>query len=136
MDHRPIEKRRHRAEVFRFALIGALGFATNASGVLVLQAGVGPIIAQLIAFPVAATVTWWCNRMFTFSHSGKSWQLEWVHYLGANLVGWLVTNGIYITLIVSTAFFRENVLYALAIGAGFGMILNFAAAKWIVFRSA
>ncbi|MEC5325773.1 GtrA family protein [Aurantimonas sp. A3-2-R12] len=134
MKPRPPGKSRLLVETFRFVLVGAIGFVVNAGGVLLLHRHVGPVIAQLIAFPVAVTVTWWCNRIYTFAKSGRKWLSEWAHYVGANLVGWIVTNAVYVSLIISEPFFRENLIIALAIGAAAGLVLNFTASKWVVFR--
>ena len=121
-------------QLFFFALVGAIGFGVNA---LILQTALlsmGPVAAQLIAFPFAITVTWWLNRRYTFT-STRPWRAEWMLYIAGNFVGWLVTNGTYLALVLYSSVMCKLPIAALGIAAVAGLFFNFAASKWIIFRS-
>ena len=111
-----------------------LGFLINAGIIQISTAFTGPVYAQILAFPVAVSVTWWLNRKYTFGASAKAWHAEWVRYIVANAVGWCVINGVYFFLIIKNQFFFMHPLYAISIGAVAGIFVNFSCSKWLVFR--
>ncbi len=121
-------------QIVAFGLVGTVGFVVNAGVLWSLQDGLGPIRGQVVGFAVAVTATWWLNRRYTFA-SRKPWLGEWVRYAGANLVGWSVTNGAYLVLVLNGAFFHANPVAALAIGSVLGMAFNFVAARTVMSRS-
>jgi putative flippase GtrA len=88
------------SQILRFGLVGALGFLVNAGLVELLARPLGPARAQLVAFPVAASATWWLNRRYTFGASGRHWRAEWMRYLVSNLLGWVANNGTYFLAIL------------------------------------
>ena len=122
-----------KRQILSFAIVGTIGFVVNALGLKIATLIVSPIPAQIIAFPLAVTATWWLNRYFTFA-SQRPWRSEWLRYISANVLGWLVMNGIYVALVLSNAYVHEHPVIALAIASLAGMGLNFASSKWIVFR--
>ncbi len=97
--------------------------------------GLGPIMAQAIAFTVAVTVTWLINRHWTFAeHASNRWAHEWTRYIAANSVGAAVNNGVYIILVFTVALFSKQPVLAVATGSLVGMSFNFAFSKLIVFK--
>jgi len=62
------------AQLLRFAIVGTAGFGVDTIvlyfGLWVL--GLGPYSARLISFLVAATATWFCNRVFTFGDADRN----------------------------------------------------------------
>ena len=120
-------------QIRSFAIVGTIGFVVNAVGLKIATFVVGPIPAQIFAFPLAVTVTWWLNRYFTFA-SQRPWRSEWLRYASANVLGWLVMNGMYVALVLSNAFLHDHPVIALAVASLAGMGFNFASSKWIVFR--
>jgi len=118
----------------RFASVGVLGFLVNAAVVESLSPRFGPFWAQCLAFPTAATVTWWLNRRFTFGASQRTLHQEWLHYVFANSFGWLANNGVYLYLVLHLAVAYQHPVIAVAAGSLAGMLLNFVASRWIVFR--
>jgi putative flippase GtrA len=121
-------------QLFRFAVVGLLGFLVNAGIVEALVRPVGPARAQLLAFPVAASATWWLNRRYTFHASGRAWQREWFMYLAANGLGWLANNGAYFVCIAMYPLAHRHPALAVAAGSLAGMVFNFFLSKRYVFE--
>lgn len=120
-----------------FAVVGAVGFLVDAGIVLGLTAySADPIAAQLVAFSVAVTVTWLGNRSWAFGQSTRHQTLiqEWFLYVSANTIGWLVNNGIYITLVVKVPSISRQPVWAVAAGSLTGLFFNYTAACRVVFR--
>lgn len=123
-----------RAQIVRFGMVGVVGFVVNAGLVEALAPFIGPLWAQAIAFPVAATATWWLNRRYTFAASRYHWRGEWARYVGANILGWIANNGVYLLLVLNFALAYRHASIAVAAGSVAGMAFNFVASKWLVFR--
>jgi len=131
-------QRKHIAEITRFGFSGVAGFAVDAGLVALLTGalGLGPIIAQVIAFAAAVTVTWLINRHWTFAaHASDRWLHEWTRYVAANSIGALVNNGIYVVLVLTETMFSKEPILAIIAGSIAGMGFNFASAKMAVFTS-
>jgi len=123
----------HR-QILRFGIVGVIGFIINAGIVVWLSTSIGPFLAQLIAFPCAATATWWLNRRYTFGVSRHLWHHEWLRYVSANALGWGANNGIYFAIILKFPFAYNHPSIAVAAGSLAGMSFNFVITKWIVFK--
>lgn len=121
-------------QVWRFFLVGSVAFVVNGSFVEILVGPVGPVKAQLIAFPVAATVAWWLNRKYTFGASGHKLHREWFNYILANSIGWLINNGLYLVLIYRFPLAAQHPSLAVAAGSVAGMFANFILSRQLVFR--
>ncbi len=130
----PLECDVLRRQILRFGGVGVVGFAINASLVEVLVHATGPIWAQVMAFPVAASATWWLNRRYTFGASRRKPHHEWLRYVFANSVGWVVNNGVFIAVIYTLPMAYTHPSIAVAIGSIAGMTFNFIASKKIVFN--
>lgn len=121
-------------QVWRFGLVGIVGYVVNAGLVESLVLSVGPIRAQMLAFPAAVSVTWWLNRRYTFGASHHSLHHEWLRYVLANLLGWCANNGAYLWMIFSVPLAYRHPALAVAVGSLAGMVLNFSASRLIVFN--
>lgn len=125
-------------EIVRFGISGTAGFIVDA-GLVYLCTNLfdlGPLVAQVIAFSVAVTVTWLINRHWTFAaHASDRWLREWTHYVAANSVGALVINGIYAILVIESAFFSQIPALAVASGSLAGMLFNYSLSKRFIFRT-
>lgn len=132
-------QRKHFSEIVRFGISGIAGFIVDA-GIVALftqEFEIGPIVAQVIAFTVAVTVTWLINRHWTFAeHASERWLHEWTRYVAANSVGAVVNNGIYAILVLTLAVFAKNPVLAVAAGSMAGIGFNFSSSKLFVFASA
>ncbi|MBU2731610.1 GtrA family protein [Acidithiobacillus ferridurans] len=125
------------SEIVRFGISGVAGFVVDAGIVLLVtrEFGLGPIVAQVIAFTVAVTVTWIINRHWTFAeHASENWLHEWTRYVAANSVGAAVNNGIYGLLVLTLTMFSTNPVIAVAAGSLAGMVFNFTSSKLVVFK--
>ena len=120
------------SEIVRFGISGVAGFVVDAGIVLLVTRvlGLGPIVAQVIAFTVAVTVTWLINRHWTFAeHSSENWLHEWTRYVAANSVGAAVNNGVYVILVLTVALFSKTPVLGVAVGSVAGMGFNFSSSK-------
>lgn len=121
-------------QIWRFGLVGVVGYIVNASCVEFLAPDIGPLQAQGFAFPLAASVTWWCNRRFTFGASHRAVHQEWLRYLLANALGWTANNGVYVWMIFSLPLTYEHPALAVAGGSLAGMVFNFSVSRRLVFN--
>ncbi len=122
--------------LFRFALIGIMGFAVDASSFILIMQGMSAQTALeintagILAFLIAMLVTWLGNRYYTFSHAEKSSAINQLtkHCLVAS--GAFVLNFICFQLVLLTTGFLA---LAFLVGIGVGFICNFAMSKKRVF---
>lgn len=121
-------------QIWRFGLVGIVGYIVNAGLVESLVLSMGPIRAQMLAFPAAVSVTWWLNRNYTFGASQHSIHYEWLRYVLANMLGWAANNGAYLWMIFSIPLAYRHPALAVAVGSLAGMVLNFSASRLIVFK--
>lgn len=123
-----------KGQIFVFGLVGVVGFLVNAGLVTVISHWAGPLAAQVAAFPVAASVTWWLNRQYTFGSRHKALYGEWKAYIFANGLGWVINNGLYLFLVLEVPFCYKFPAAAVAVGSIGGMGFNFFASKRFVFK--
>ncbi len=121
-------------QMWRFFLVGTAAFVVNGALVEILVGHIGPVKAQLMAFPLAATVAWWLNRCYTFGASSSALHREWLHYIMANGIGWLINNGVYLVLIYRFRLAAQHPSLAVAAGSIAGMFANFILSRQLVFR--
>lgn len=127
-----------RTEFLLFAMSGVAGFVVDASIVYGLTRFLywGPILAQILAFAVAVTVTWLINRRITFAcKASPDWLREWSRFVAANSIGALVNNGMYVALVLTMPVFHDQPVLAVAMGSLAGLGFNFAASRAWVFGS-
>ena len=125
------------SQILRFGISGILAFLVDAMVLhWAMQIGTGFYLGRAISFFLAATFTWLFNRKITFGNvtpTQSIWR-EWTTYLAAMLLGGVVNY------LVSAWLYREFELVSqwpvLAVAAGSiaGLIFNFSAAKFVVFR--
>lgn len=118
-------------------VVGTAGFMVDAGIVWALtNADVNAVVAQLLAFTTAVTVTWLGNRSWTFGQSARRLSIarEWSLYVSANMLGWLVNNGVYIILVATVPLIGHQPVWAVAAGSVGGLSFNYAAARRVVFR--
>ncbi|MDD5319235.1 MAG: GtrA family protein [Methylococcales bacterium] len=121
-------------QIWRFALVGVAGYIVNACMVEALAPAMGPIWAQVLAFPVAVTVTWWLNRRYTFGASHRALHHEWLRFVLANALGWVANNGAYVWMIFNMPLAYKHPALAVAVGSLAGMVFNFAMTRQFVFK--
>jgi len=122
-------------QILRFGGVGVVGFAINAGLVEILVHTTGPIWAQVMAFPVAASATWWLNRRYTFGASRHKPHHEWLRYMLANSVGSLINNAVFIAAIFSIPIAHIHPSISVLLGTVAGMSFNFMLSRALVFSN-
>jgi len=119
-----------------FCVAGALAFVVDAGIVQVLVGmfGVDPIIARIPSFTCAVSCTWLFNRRYTFVPSPDvSLLREWMNYVVSQLAGLTVNFVVYAVLVLTLATARQWPALAVAAGACVALVVNFFAARHLVF---
>jgi putative flippase GtrA len=125
-------------EILLFAVGGVLGLLVDAAivQVLVRDASWDPYLARVPSFLVAASVTWWWNRHFSFAHRrGSSRRREWGRWIAVMSVGAVVNYGIYAVLVALSATVRAWPAAGVAAGSAVAAVINFAGARSVVFKA-
>lgn len=119
-----------------FGIAGLVGFMIDTATVYALRHSVGLYVAGISAYFVAATGTWFCNRLWTFRHmtSTTSWHVQWRRFLTANLGGFVINRGVYAVLVTFVDIAAREPVIAVFAGAVAGMTLNFNLSRKLVFR--
>lgn len=128
--------RRYQA-FLRFGLVGGLGFAVDA-GVMSLLHGLfgwDSIAARAVSFPAAVTVTWICNRLFTFSDTPVP-PSRYVAYLLLQGLGAAVNLAVFSALVWSGLPGLSVPVIALAAGAGVSLFITYFGCRRVVFAPA
>ncbi|NOJ22590.1 GtrA family protein [Vibrio coralliilyticus] len=125
-------------KLWRFALVGGVGFIADASLFALLFYAIGlPILdSRIVAFLFAASVTWFGNRVFTFESRNPSGKFsQWVKFMGCAMFSALPNFGVF--KLTTYYWGSEGVLamFALALGVLAGMLSNFLLSHWWVFRT-
>ncbi len=135
-----------KIRIIKFAIVGGIGFIVDVSALAMLSSFVPIIPARAGAFWVAASSTWWCNRIFTFKESERSEPVQqWCKFLFCACIGFLPNWGCYWFLIKWTDFSwithlvgqHAAVLWpyiAMIPGILLGMAVNFTLSSRWVFR--
>ena len=123
--------------MFRFAMVGIVGFCTDAGllhiGINIF--GFGPIIARIPSFTIAVLVTWYLNRKYTFGIPDKSFTESFPPYLSSNFVGMLLNFGIYsFAILWMPDSLGRYPLLALAVGAAVSMVFNYVISRYFIFK--
>lgn len=125
-------------QFLRFCLVGTVGFLIDAATLQGLMAlGLGPLVARLFSFLLAATGTWLLNRRYTFDSTAPRglWR-EWLHYLAVNGVGGGINYFCYAVALLTLETVRAQPVLGVAIGSVVAMVFNYLANKHLVFRTA
>jgi putative flippase GtrA len=119
-----------------FGMVGLVGFVIDTGTVYALRHAVGLYVAGLAAYFTAATGTWFCNRLWTFRHIGRSdlWYVQWRRFLAANFTGFIINRGVYALLVTFVAAAARQPVIAVFAGAMAGITLNFNLSRKMVFR--
>lgn len=120
----------------RFGIVGTAGLLWDISIVYALTPVIGLIAATLVAYLVAATMNWITNRLWTFRDAGNSEHpvLQWLRFLSANSLGFLLNRGTVYLLFWLNPIFIEHKFLALAAGSLAGLFANFNLSQKLVFR--
>jgi len=126
-------------EVTLFAIGGIGGLVVDAGVVqlLVTMEHWNPYLARLLSFLAAATVTWWWNRRYTFAarRTDRSAHAEWLQWVGLMSFGAMVNYGIYALLLMNFGVLHRWPSVAAAAGSAVAALINFSAARGLIFKS-
>ncbi len=122
-------------QFLRFGTVGAAGFVVDTATVYATRGALGLYGAGTVAYLTAATATWLFNRLWTFRGSGSGpAHRQWMAFLAANLLGFVLNRGTYFTLVTISATCAAEPVLAVAAGAIAGMFINFHLSRSVVFR--
>lgn len=120
-----------------FAVSGALAFLVDGGVVqtLVSLADADPYLARGVSFLCAVTFTWAFNRRFTFPDGREqaAWP-QWRRYVATQLGGFAVNYAVYAAMVALLPLVRVWPILGVAAGSAAGLLVNYAAAKRLVFR--
>jgi len=95
----------------------------------------GLYAGRVASFSIAVLVTWALNRTFTFSDRRTSnWMQELALYVGSQSFGALTNMAVYAAAIFLSDWMHTYPLAALALGSAAGLVVNYTAAHFVVFR--
>ena len=120
-----------------FGLAGGAGFVVDTAVLYALKGMLGPYGARAISFLCAVLTTWIINRMLAFKGQAAGvpiWR-EFLHYLGAMILGGAVNYAIYAALVATVPLVAEQPVIGVAAGVAAGMFVNFFLADRLVFRA-
>lgn len=123
--------------LFRFGLVGTLGFLVDAGVVLVFAKflNIDPIFSRIPAWLTAVSTTYVFNINFTFREKNSSLEnsrkrpKRYILYVLSQLCGGAI-NVLVFSVLVS--FIGANWFMSLVIGTLFGLIINFYGASVVV----
>ena len=123
------------ADLLRFGVVGVIGLMVDTTTVYSLRAPLGLYAAGVCGFMVAATANWAMNRLWTFRHRvHAAAHKQWLRYLGANLIGFVVNRGLFFVLITISPVCHAQPILAIAAGALAGLLFNFLLSRKFVFQ--
>tara|TARA_B110001452_G_C15103658_1_gene384772 strand:- start:353 stop:727 length:375 start_codon:yes stop_codon:yes gene_type:complete len=118
-------------KISAFGLVGSIGFVADSAIFAVLFTLLGQaMLSRVIAFWIAATVTWYGNRHLTFRDSnraakGKQWGK---HMLAAHVAGGVNLSIFYL----ATCWLPTPAAFVVGVGAG--LIINYLLASRVVYK--
>lgn len=126
-----------RSQIIRFGLVGTFGFTVDLGALLIaMYLGLGPFLGRALSFLLAVWSTWFLNRRFTFRSRGvMPIGQEQLRYLLAMCLGGSVNYAVYSLVVTSLPELQHAPACGVALGSIAGMAVNFAGARWWVFKS-
>lgn len=122
-------------QLFRFALVGTVGFLVDA-GCLLAYLSLAPghfYSGRAISYVMAASTNWALNASFTFGWSDRARIRQWGRFLLFNLGGGAVNYAVYAALIATVPVVAQMPLLAVAAGSVSGLGVNFVVSRKFVF---
>lgn len=133
----PATQQRSLLSFVKFGIIGSLGFVWDTATTYGLRPIIGLTAATLAGYFVAATLNWILNRLWTFRGMGAHEHpiLQWLRFLSANSVGFMLNRGTVYTLFYAFPLCIHHPILALAAGSFAGLLANFNLTQKLVFRA-
>lgn len=122
-------------EFMRFGLVGGAGFVVDTATVYATRHALGLYGGGIVAYFIAATVTWILNRVFTFRGRGSGpMHRQWAIFLATNFLGFVLNRSTYAAFVTFMPLAAKQPVIATAAGAVAGMFVNFHLSRRVVFR--
>ena len=124
-------------QFLKFGVVGVIGYTVDVAVLTVCMKvfGMGPYVGRLFSFFIAVTVTWICNRLFTFRGQGQGHAgVQWARFFVVCAGGFILNYGTYAALMATVPLMREYPPLGVAVGSVAGMFFNFFATRQLVFR--
>ncbi len=118
----------------RFGTVGAAGAVVDIATVYATMATLGLYAAGLAAYFAAVTTTWALNRAWTFAGRGGGLVRQWMLFVAANGVGFVLNRGTFTLLVLLVPVCARHPVIAILAGVGAGMFANFNLSRTVVFR--
>ncbi len=123
-------------QFIKFGIVGVVGFGFDV-GAFHLALDIfhfGRYFSALFSFPVAASVTWIGNRLFTFrgEHKGHP-GAQWARFLAVSAGGLVLNRGTFSLLTATVPLVYAYPVLGLLAGTGAGMFFNFFLSRKVVF---
>ncbi|EEX91927.1 hypothetical protein VIOR3934_03297 [Vibrio orientalis CIP 102891 = ATCC 33934] len=122
----------------KFALVGGIGFIADACAfALCFYLLEIPLIgSRLIAFVVAATVTWFGNRTFTFASQDRALAKQWLKFMSVACISAIPNFLAFKTILLLFGETGVMPMAALVVGVLVGMVSNYLFSSLWVFNKA
>ena len=134
-----INKQLSQYRFLRFALVGVIGFVTDAlCFAAILQITQSPVyLARLFAFLPAVTATWYLNRNLTFADRVKSRKKrrEYISYVTVYVLGSSVNYLVFLSVIYLLNWASRYWIVPLLAGTIAGLIFNYILLNLRVFKA-
>ena len=113
-------------QFLQFSTVGLAGLAVDTVVIYSLCDEIGLQAAGLVSYLLAATTTWTGNRAWTFAGQRDGSALrQWLLYLAANGVGFILNRGAYLALVTFVPFVAAHPILAILAGVAAGLASNF-----------
>ena len=124
------------AEIFSFAVIGAVGFVVDTSVLYAaLYLGLGLYAGRVVSYLAAVTFTWALNRRYTFKQRATASRFrQWRRFAVSQLSGAIINLGVYASLVRMSPYCADHPVIGVAVGSLMGLIVNYLAARRYVFE--
>lgn len=126
------------AKAIRFGAVGFVGFLIDAGLVWLIldQDWTGPLIARVVSYTVAVSLTFSLHRAWTFQRDcddGRDDKGRFARYLAGQTIAMAFNYAIYAALVLGLPNGPLTAVGAVAAGSAAAMIVNYAAARLWVF---
>ena len=118
--------------VTKFSIVGSIGFVSDLLLFYILYYifSIEIYLSRGLSIVGAITITWYLNRIFTFSDKGSPKIQQWFKYLFVNLLGGIANYTVFVFLVG----LQINVLLSLILSTSVGFIFNFNLSKKFIFN--
>src|SRR5689334_23095699 len=116
----------------RFLAVGSMGLAADvALFTVAFQAGLHPLLAQLVALAIATVLTWRLNRAFTFDASGRTQGEEAMRYSVVTAAAQAASYGVFAALVMTIFAWLPQA--AIVAGAAVGALVSYNGHRMFAF---